>query len=154
MIILTILNKKNVFLNPFFYLINFQYIIKKTKTMNKIYQPIVIEETENILEGLNLSGFFKDYGIEDQTFAKQHLLDIMSEKYLQSLLGQENDELFSEEEFNGILHTIIVGSLITELKEDGLMDSYLDHNNEEIFFLTDEGKIELKNIEENNGKED
>ena len=122
--------------------------------MNKIYQPIVIEETENILEGLNLSGFFKDYGIEDQTFAKQHLLDIMSEKYLQSLLGQENDELFSEEEFNGILHTIIVGSLITELKEDGLMDSYLDHNNEEIFFLTDEGKIELKNIEENNGKED
>jgi hypothetical protein len=122
--------------------------------MTKIYQPIVIEETENILEGLNLSGFFKDYGIEDQTFTKQHLLDIMSEKYLQSLLGQENDELFTEEEFNGILHTIIVGSLITELKEDGLMDSYIDHNNEEIFFLTDEGKIELKNIEEGKEKED
>jgi hypothetical protein len=122
--------------------------------MTKIYQPIVIEETENILEGLNLSGFFKDYGIEDQTFAKQHLLDIMSEKYLQSLLGQENDELFTEEEFNRTLHTIIVGSLITELKEDGLMDSYIDHNNEEIFFLTDEGKIELKNIEEGKEKED
>lgn len=132
----------------------FLYLFKKTKTMTKIYQPIVIEETENILEGLNLSGFFKDYGIEDQTFAKQHLLDIMSEKYLQSLLGQENDELFTEEEFNGILHTIIVGSLIMGLKEDGLMNSYIDHNNDEIFFLTNEGKIELKNIEDIKGKED
>lgn len=120
--------------------------------MTKVYQPIVIQEADNIIEGLTLSNFFKDYGIENKTYAKQHLLDVLSEKYLENLLGKETDELFTEEEFTELLHTIIAGSLVYELKDNGLMDSYKDLNDEEIFFLTKEGKIELKNIED--GKED
>lgn len=116
--------------------------------MSKVYQPIVIQEADNIMEGLIQSNFFKDYGIEDHTFAKEHLLDVLTEKYLENLLGKEDDELFTEEEFTNLLHTIIAGSFLTELKQEGLMNSYTDENGEEMFFLTDEGKIELKNIEE------
>jgi len=122
--------------------------------MGKVYQPKVIKETENIIEGLVLSGFFDDYGIEDKTFAKQYILDILSEKYLQTLLGNEDEELFTEKEFTEILNTIVAGSLLNELKEQGLMDSYKDIDNEEIFFLTEEGKIELKNIKDIDEKED
>lgn len=116
--------------------------------MSKVYQPIVIEEADNIIEGLVLSNFFKDYGIEDLTFAKEHLLDVLTEKYIENLLGNEDDELFTEEEFTNLLHTIIAGSLLSELKQEGLMSSYTDENGEEMFFLTEEGKIELKIIEE------
>jgi len=121
--------------------------------MSKVYQPIVIQETENILEGLILSNFFKDYGIEDHTFAREHLLDVLTEKYLENLLGKEDDELFTEEEFTNLLHTIIAGSILNELKEEGLMNSYTDENGEEMFFLTEEGKIELKIIEDELNKE-
>lgn len=126
--------------------------MKKQNNMTKVYQPIVIQEADNIIEGLTLSNFFKDYGIENKTYAKQHLLDVLTEKYLDSLLGKDTDELFTEEEFTELLHNIIAGSLVYELKENGLMDSYKDLNDEEIFFLTEEGKIELKNIK--SGKED
>lgn len=118
--------------------------------MSKVYQPIVIQEADNIMEGLVQSNFFKDYGIEDHTYAKEHLLDVLSEKYLENLLGkeEEDDELFTELEFTALLHTIIAGSLISELKKEGLMDSYSDEDGEEIFFLTEDGKIELKILQE------
>lgn len=120
--------------------------------MKKVYQPIVIQEADNIIEGLTQTNFFKDYGIEDKTYAKEYLLEILSEKYLQNLLGEENDELFTEDEFTELLNVIVVGSLINELKEEGLIDSVSDSNDEEIFFLTDEGKIKFK--ENIKGKED
>lgn len=127
--------------------------LKNKKYMSKVYQQIVIQETENILEGLIQSNFFHDYGIEDHTFAREHLLDVLTEKYLENLLGKEDDELFTEEEFTNLLHTIIAGSILNELKEEGLMNSYTDENGEEMFFLTEEGKIELKIIEDELNKE-
>jgi len=42
--------------------------------MSKAYQPIVVEETENIILGLIESDFFSDYEITDYSFARQHLL--------------------------------------------------------------------------------
>ncbi len=113
--------------------------------MSKIYQPIVIEESENLLIGLVESKFFDDYEISDLTFARQYILDIVNEKYILGLLGDETDELFSEDEFTKILQELVAGSVLYSLKEEGYLNSYEDENTEETFFLTPKGKEHLKN---------
>ena len=113
--------------------------------MNKVYQPIVIEETEYFIEGLAESGFFEDYEIRDYTFVRTHLLDIFTEKFINGSLTDEDTELFTENEFDTLLKELVAGSILFELKERGIVDSYEDENTEEMFFLTDEGKKFMKN---------
>lgn len=108
--------------------------------MAKVYQPIVIEESENLLQGLTESGFFTDYEITDLTFAKQYILEVVNDKYILGLLGEEIEELFSEEEFTKMLQEIVAGSVLHELKEGGFLNSYEDETTEEMFFLTEKGK--------------
>ncbi len=119
--------------------------------MSKVYQPVVIEESENLLMGLIESKFFEDYEITDLTYARQYILDVMNEKYISGLMGEENDELFTEEEFTKILREIVAGTVLHELKESGYINSYEDDNTEEMFFLTEKGK---KYMEERNNQED
>jgi len=113
--------------------------------MNKVYQPIVIEETEYFIEGLAESGFFEDYEIKDYTFVRTHLSDIFTEKFINGSLTDEDTELFTENEFDTLLKELVAGSILFELKEKGIVDSYEDENTEEMFFLTDEGKKFMKN---------
>jgi len=117
--------------------------------MNKVYQPIVIEETEYFIEGLAESGFFEDYEIKDYTFVRTHLLDIFTEKFINGSLTDEDTELFTENEFDTLLKELVAGSILFELKERGIVDSYEDENTEEMFFLTDEGKKFMKNTNPN-----
>lgn len=119
--------------------------------MAKVYQPIVIKETEILLQGLIDSKFFEDYEIENLTFAKEYILEIINEKYISGLLGEGElgEEIFTEEEFTKILQEIIAGTLLNELKENGYINSYEDEETEEMFFLTEKGKEYLKN---NKGK--
>jgi hypothetical protein len=112
--------------------------------MSKVYQPIVIEETENLIEGLRESKFFEDYEIEDLTFVREHLLEIMTQKFIDGSLNEEFEELFSEDEFTKILQELVAGSLLYEMKQKGFVNSYEDENTEETFFLTDKGKDYLK----------
>jgi hypothetical protein len=112
--------------------------------MSKVYQPIVIEETENLIEGLKESKFFEDYEIEDLTFVREHLLEIMTQKFIDGSLDEEFEELFSEDEFTKILQELVAGSLLYEMKEKGFINSYEDENTEETFFLTEKGKDFLK----------
>lgn len=111
--------------------------------MSKAYQPIVVEETENIIQGLIESDFFNDYEIDDYTFARQYILDLLTQKFIDGLLENEEDELFSEDEFTKMLREIVAGTLLYELKERGLINSYEDNDTEEVFFLTEEGKKHL-----------
>jgi len=120
--------------------------------MPKVYQPIVIEEAENLLVGLKDSKFFEEYEITDLTFAKEYLLEIMTEKYISGLIGDfdgENGELFTEEEFSKLLKEIVAGSILNSLKEEGYLNSYEDETTEELFFLTEKGKKHLEDL--NNG---
>jgi hypothetical protein len=119
--------------------------------MPKVYQPNVIEESENLLIGLVESKFFEDYDITDLTFAREYILDIMNEKYISGLLGEEDDELFTEEEFTKMLQEIVAGTVLRELKETGFINSYEDENTEELFFLTEKGK---KYVEERKNETD
>jgi hypothetical protein len=104
------------------------------------YQPIVIEKTTEILCILEESNFFKDYEIENFDFTIKYLNDKLTEKFILGELDEESDDLFDEEEFNTILREIIAGSILTELKHKGLVNSYEDDNTEELFFLTKKGK--------------
>jgi len=113
--------------------------------MNKVYQPIVIEETDYFIEGLVESGFFEDYDIKDLTFVRTHLLNIFTEKFINGLLNDDDLELFGEDEFDTLLKELVAGSILFELKEKGFVDSYEDEDTEEMFFLTDEGKKYVKN---------
>jgi len=137
---------KDKTLNHFFFLSFFLFIIykKNNKNMSTVYQPIVIEESEQLLIGLVESKFFEDYEITDLTFARQYILEIMNQKYISGLLGEETDELFSEDEFTKILQEIVAGTVLHDLKQGGYLNSYEDENTEEMFFLTDKGKKYLE----------
>ena len=113
--------------------------------MNKIYQPIVIEKTNDIIE--SLIDFFNDYEIESLDFAKEYLCDKLTEKFINGELEEDeigNVLLFTESEFEVILKELIAGSILYELKDKGLVGSYEDNTTEETFFLTKKGKKALK----------
>ncbi len=118
--------------------------ISNKNNMSKVYQPIVIEETDNLIEGLQESKFFEDYQIDDLTFVREHLLEIMTNKFINGELDNDFDELFTEDEFSKILQELVAGSLLYELKKRGLVDSYEDENTEETFFLTEKGRNHIK----------
>jgi hypothetical protein len=115
--------------------------------MNKIYQPIVIEMTNDIITDLTESEFFVDYDIQSTVFAEKYLLDKLTEKFILGELENEDDEflgVFNDDEFEVVLREIVAGSVLYELKEKGLVDSYEDDTTEEMFFLTKKGKRVMK----------
>lgn len=115
------------------------------KPMNKIYQPLVIERSNEIVQSLVESGFFKDYELPSTDFAKEYLCEKLTEKFIEN--GSDiNEAIFSENEFENILRVIIAGSVLGELKRKGYIGSYEDDETEETFFLTEEGKEMLKNL--------
>jgi hypothetical protein len=115
--------------------------------MSKIYQPIVIEMTNDIITDLTESEFFADYEIQSTVFAEKYLLDKLTEKFILGELENEDDEflgVFNDDEFEVVLREIVAGSVLYELKEKGLVDSYEDDTTEEMFFLTKKGKRVMK----------
>jgi hypothetical protein len=115
--------------------------------MSKIYQPIVVERTKEIIETLVETNFFLDYEIEVSDFAKNHISDILTEKFINGDTDLSEDEIFNEDEFETLLREIVAGTILNELKTRGLLNSYEDDNTEEMFFLTEKGKKVLKNDE-------
>lgn len=115
--------------------------------MNKIYQPIVIEMANDIITDLTESEFFADYEIQSTVFAEKYLLDKLTDKFILGELENEDDEflgVFNDDEFEVVLREIVAGSVLYELKEKGLVDSYEDDTTEEMFFLTKKGKRVMK----------
>lgn len=111
--------------------------------MGKTYQSIVIEKTDKLVDALSESGFFDDYEITNTDFAKTYISDALTDKFILGELDFEENELFSEEEFDKLLREIVAGSILHELKQNGLVESYEDDVTEELFFLTEKGKMAL-----------
>jgi predicted transcriptional regulator len=119
--------------------------------MNKIYQPIVIERSNEIVQSLVESGFFNEYELPNTDFAKEYLCEKLTEKFIEN--GSDiNEAIFTENEFENILRVIITGSVLGELKRKGYIGSYEDDETEETFFLTEEGKEMLKNLKNIDGE--
>jgi hypothetical protein len=103
--------------------------------------------TNDIITDLTESEFFADYDIQSTVFAEKYLLDKLTEKFILGELENEDDEflgVFNDDEFEVVLREIVAGSVLYELKERGLVDSYEDDTTEEMFFLTKKGKRVMK----------
>jgi len=112
--------------------------------MEKIYQPIVIEKTKSLIEGLKDSYFFEDYEITNFKFVENHLCDVLTEKFISGELSEDVEDLFSDDEFEQLLREIVAGSILYDLKDKGIINSYKDDDTEEMFFLTEKGKKIMK----------
>jgi len=119
----------------------------QTYIMSKIYQPIVIERTKEIIETLIETNFFLDYDIGVTDFTKNHISDMLTEKFINGDTDLTEDEIFNEDEFENLLREIVAGTILNELKTKGIVNSYEDDNTEEMFFLTEKGKKMLKSDE-------
>jgi hypothetical protein len=117
--------------------------------MSTIYQPIVIEKSNEIIE--SLTDLFTDYEIMSLEFARKYLCDKLTDKFIEGSLDNEDEGsifIFNDEEFEVVLREIVAGSVLYELKEKGLVDSYQDDTTEEMFFLTKKGKKVMKKNDE------
>jgi predicted transcriptional regulator len=115
--------------------------------MSKIYQPEIKREADQIVKTLKESGFFNEFELENEKFATTHFCEKLTEKFIDGKFN--DDELFTEEEFDGILKEIIAGSMLNQLKEKGYINSYEDDETEETFFLTEEGKKYMEELKKN-----
>jgi hypothetical protein len=120
--------------------------------MKKTYQPIVKEKANELVDDLVFAKFFEDYELESTDFAFEYFSEKLTEKFIVGVDLDDEDsmiELFSEEEFEVCLKEIVAGTILYELKENGLVESYEDNQTEEVFFLTEEGKKLLRKKGEN-----
>ena len=115
--------------------------------MPKIYQPIVIEKTEDLIMGLTDANFFIEYEITNLDFVREYIMDDLTEKFIDGRLDDDFEEMYSEEEFEQLLKYLVAGNVLRELKDKVMVNSYSDENTEEMFFLTEEGKAYLKNMD-------
>jgi len=112
--------------------------------MNKIYQPGIIELAEIYISTLNEDGFFEEFDLESTDYAMTVFCDKLTDKFIDGKDLSE-DIAFNQEEMEAILKLIIAGTILYEMKDKGLVNSYEDDDTEEVFFLTEEGKQVLKN---------
>ena len=117
--------------------------------MSKVYQPSVINRAEEVIKILEECKFFEDHEINNLDFTREYLCDKLTEKFISGDMDIDNDQILSEDEFETFLKEIVVGTLLMELKNKGIIDSYEDDNTEEVFFLTKEGKEHLEILKKN-----
>jgi hypothetical protein len=111
--------------------------------MNRVYQPVVLQKTKELITILEETNFFKEYQIESTEYAELYFKNLLTEKFILGQLDITDDvdlEIFTDTEFGEILNRIISGSVLYELKAKGLVNSYEDEDTEETFFLTSKGK--------------
>ena len=111
------------------------------------YLPKIETITEEIIQTLIEDEFFKDFEIEDYSYARKRIAEELTNKFLINGLDEENG-IFSDDEFDRILKEIAAEDVLRSLQKRGLINSYEDENTEEIFFLTEKGREEMKNVDD------
>lgn len=119
--------------------------------MNQIYQPIVIDRANEIMEVLEETHFFEDYEIQDREYAMTYLCDALTQKFIKGELT-EDEPMFTDDEMDKCLREIVAGSYLDELQKDGIIDSIEGADNQERFFLTDFGKEIAKELQKEEKK--
>lgn len=110
------------------------------------YLPKIEAIAEDIIQTLIEDDFFKDFEIEDYSYARKRFSEELTNKFLINGLDEENG-IFSEDEFDRILKEIAAEDVLRSLQKKGLINSYEDEGVEEIFFLTEKGREEMKNVD-------
>lgn len=107
------------------------------------YIPRIEKLTEEIIATLVEEKFFEDYEIKDFSFARKRISEELTRKFLIDGLDDEY-EVFTEDEFDTILKEVAAENVLRDLQKKGWVNSYEDENTEETFFLTEQGREELK----------
>ena len=103
-----------------------------------MYQQKVKEKAVQIIEVIDNTGFFEENGIENKDYAFDKICEKLTEKFI---IGElDEGPCFSVSEMDIILKEIIVMNILGKLINDGIVQSYQDDDNEEVFFLTDLGR--------------
>jgi ribosomal protein S8 len=111
------------------------------------YLPKIEKITEDIIQTLIEEKFFEDFEIEDYSYSRRRISEELTKKFLINGLEDEEFGFFSEDEFDKILKEIAAEDVLRNLQKRGLINSYEDDNTEEVFFLTEKGKEEMKKNE-------
>jgi hypothetical protein len=112
------------------------------------YPRIVNERVAVIIETLREDGFFIEFNITED-YAVSHFSELVVDKYLTDPSLSDFD-MWGDEEFMEILTKVIIGSVLNELKDEGVLSSYEDENTEETFFLTEKGKLLTEGLKNQN----
>lgn len=118
------------------------YICHMIENNSNNVPKVVMDHVGTIINGLTDSGFFDDYDIGKE-YAHKLFNELIMERYVNDP-SLDIEYFWNEEEFNLILNKVVVGSMLHQLKEDGVVESYEDENTEETFFLTDKGNKLIK----------
>jgi predicted transcriptional regulator len=110
------------------------------------YQPFIIEEAKKIVELLEQSNFFIDFEIKKTDYALEYFCEKLTQKFIDGESIGDSD-LFTENEMDIFLNEIMVGSIISQLQDEGIIDSIENENEEEVFFLTQKGKLVAQEYE-------
>ena len=108
------------------------------------YLPKIENIANEIIQTLIEDKFFEDFEIEDYSYTKKRFCEELTTKFLLNGLENEDIGIFNEDEFDKILKEIVAEDMLRGLQKKGLINSYEDDNTEEVFFLTEKGREEIK----------
>ena len=109
------------------------------RSMEQPQSPKVVRrKVETVLDVIRKSGYFEIFDIKED-YARKEITYTVLEEYSKQM--SPNFELnWGDHKIGTMLSRIFVGSILHELKEEGIVGSYEDEQTEEVFFLTEKGR--------------
>jgi hypothetical protein len=104
------------------------------------YQPKVMLIADEIIKGMEYENFTERYNLTNMKFVRTYLCDLLTVKYINGELDDDEDGVFTEEEFDNILIDVVNQHTKQVLIDDGIINTYEDETTDEVIFLTDKGK--------------
>lgn len=99
---------------------------------------VVRRKVETVLDVIRKSGYFEIFDLKED-YARKEITHTVLEEYTKQM--SSNFEMtWGDKKIGEMLSRIFVGSILHELKEEGIVGTYEDENTEEVFFLTKKGK--------------
>ena len=99
---------------------------------------IVKRKVETVLNVIRKSGYFEIFDLKED-YARKEITHTVLEEYTKQM--SSNFEMtWGDKRIGEMLSRIFVGSILHELKDEGIVGTYEDDNTEEVFFLTKKGK--------------
>jgi hypothetical protein len=99
---------------------------------------VVRRKVETVLDVIRKSGYFEIFDLKED-YARKEITHTVLEEYAKQM--STNFEMtWGDKKIGEMLSRIFVGSILHELKEEGIVGTYEDENTEEVFFLTKKGK--------------
>ena len=115
--------------------------------MKTNYPRTVQEWLETLYSNLKKEGFFEDQelGLYSEEKVYNHFQEILGDAALQSWL-KEGEVKFEQKQLTMLLFQVVVKTHIEELKNEGTVDYIEDENGDEVMWLTQKGKNEIKDL--------